>query len=51
MAKYKVGDIIHFNSFGEIKSMIISEVIDTNDGNPMYEDENGDCVFENDLIV
>ena len=51
MVKYKIGDIIIFNSFGKFKKMIIDNVIDTNDGNPLYEDEYGSGVFEKDVIL
>lgn len=50
MAKYKIGDIIRFNSFGEVRTMVVANVIDPNSANPMYEDEDGSAVFENDLI-
>lgn len=50
MTKYKVDDIIRYNSFGTIKEMIVDNVIDTNDGNPMYEDKQGNAVFESDVI-
>jgi len=45
MTKYKIGDTIIFNSFGKAKKMIINNVIDTNDGNPLYEDEYGSGVL------
>ena len=48
--KYKVGDTIYYNSFGEVKSMIVANVVTDNTDNPMYEDENGNAVFEKDLI-
>ena len=48
--KYKVGDTIYYNSFGEIKSMIVANVVTDSTDNPMYEDENGNTVFEKDLI-
>lgn len=51
MARYKIGDTIIFNSFGKYKKMKIDNVIDTNDGNPLYEDEYGSGVFEKDVIL
>lgn len=51
MAKYKVGDTIIFNSFGKYKKMVIDNVIDEGDGNPLYEDEYGNGVFESDIIL
>lgn len=48
--KYNVGDTIHYNSFGEIKSMIVANVFDIYDGNPIYEDADGSAVFEKEII-
>ena len=48
--KYKVGDTIYYNSFGEVKSMIVANVVVIDDDDSMYEDENGGAVFEKDLI-
>lgn len=48
--KHKVGDTIYYNSFGDVKSMIITNVTTDSTDNPMYEDENGNIVFEEDLI-
>lgn len=48
--KFKVGDTIYYNSFGKVKSMIVSNVITDGTDNPMYEDANGDAVFEKDLV-
>lgn len=48
--KHKVGDTIYYNSFGEVKSMIVANVVTDSTDNPMYEDENGNAVFEKDLI-
>ena len=48
--KHKVGDTIYYNSFGEVKSMIVANVVTDSTDNPMYEDENGSAVFEEDLI-
>lgn len=49
-ARYKVGDTIYYNSFGEVKSMIVANITTDSTNNPMYEDENGNAVFEEDLI-
>jgi hypothetical protein len=48
--KHKVGDTIYYNSFGEVKSMIVANIVTDNTDNPMYEDENGSAVFEKDLV-
>lgn len=48
--KHKLGDTIYYNSFGEVKSMIVANVVTDSTDNPMYEDENGSAVFEKDLI-
>ncbi len=48
--KYKVGDTIYYNSFGEVKRLIVTNVVTDSTDNPMYEDENGSTVFEKDLI-
>ena len=48
--KYNVGATIYYNSFGTIKSMVVANVVDTGDGNPMYEDADGSSVFEKDLV-
>ena len=48
--KPKVGDTIYYNSFGEVKSMIVANITTDSTNNPMYEDENGNAVFEEDLI-
>jgi hypothetical protein len=48
--KHKVGDTIYYNSFGELKSMIVANVTTGGTDNPMYEDENGNAVFEKDLV-
>lgn len=48
--KHKVGDTIYYNSFGEVKSMIVANVVTDSTNNPMYEDENGSAVFEEDLV-
>ena len=48
--KHKVGDTIYYNSFGDVKSMIITNVVTDSTDNPMYEDENGNIVFEEDII-
>ena len=48
--KFKIGDTVYYKSFGETKSMIIDTVVDNGDGNPMYEDVKGSCIFEKDII-
>ena len=48
--KYNVGATIYYNSFGEVKSMVVANVIDNGDGNPMYEDADGGAVFEKNLV-
>ena len=48
--KHKVGDTIYYNSFGELKSMIVANVTTDSTDNPIYEDENGSAVFEKDLV-
>lgn len=48
--KYNVGATIYYNSFGTTKSMVVANVVDTDNGNPMYEDTDGHAVFEKDLI-
>lgn len=49
-SKHKVGDTIYYNSFGKIKSMVVSIVVIDSTGNPMYEDKEGNDVFEKDLV-
>ena len=48
--KYKVGDTVYYSSFGEVKSMVVANIVTDSTDNPMYEDENGSAVFEKDLI-
>ena len=48
--KFKIGDTIYYNSFGEVKSMVVANVTTDSTDNPMYEDENGNAVFEKDLV-
>ena len=48
--KRKIGDTIYYNSFGKVKSMVVADIIIDSTDNPMYEDENGNAVFEKDLI-
>ena len=48
--KHKIGDTIYYNSFGEVKSMVVSDVVMDGTDNPMYEDKDGNAVFEKDLI-
>lgn len=49
-SKHKIGDTIYYNSFGKVRSMIVANVVTDDTDNPMYEDENGDAVFEKDLV-
>lgn len=49
--KYKVGDRIYFKSFGKVDSMIVANITDICDDNPMYEDSKGNAVFEKDLVI
>lgn len=48
--KFKVGDTIYYNSFGEVKSMIVANIITDSTDNPMYEDKEGNAVLEKDII-
>ena len=48
--KFKVGDTIYYNSFGEVKSMLVANVVTDSTDNPMYEDKEGNAVFEKDII-
>jgi hypothetical protein len=48
--KFKVGDTIYYNSFGEVKSMLVADVVTDSTDNPMYEDKEGNAVFEKDII-
>ena len=48
--KHRVGDTIYYNSFGELKSMIVANVVTDSTDNPMYEDKEGNAVFEKDII-
>lgn len=49
--KYKVGDRIYFKSFSKVDSMIVANITDICDDNPMYEDSKGNAVFEKDLVI
>jgi len=48
--KHKVGDTIYYNSFGEVNSMVVANVVTDSTNNPMYEDKEGNAVFEKALI-
>ena len=48
--KHRVGDTIYYNSFGELKSMIVANVVTDSTDNPMYEDKEGNAVFEKAII-
>lgn len=49
-ARYKVGDTIYYNSFGRLVSFVIANVVEDGTDNPMYEDKDGDSVFQNDIV-
>ena len=49
-AKYKVGDTIYYSSFGRIVSFVIANIVEDGTDNPMYEDKDGNSVFEKDII-
>ena len=49
-AKYKVGDTIYYNSFGKLVSFVIANIIEDGTDNPMYEDKDGNSVFQNDIV-
>lgn len=49
-ARYKVGDIIYYNSFGRLVSFTIANIVEDGTDNPMYEDEDGNSVFQNDIV-
>ena len=49
-AKYKVGDTIYYNSFGRLVSFVIANIIEDGTDNPMYEDKDGNSVFQNDIV-
>ena len=51
MAKYKIGDTVQYNSFGTIVQIVVDNVVDIGDGNPMYEDAEGNVIFENAILV
>lgn len=48
--KHKIGDTVYYNSFGKIKSFVITNIVDVGDGNPFYEDNDGSGVFEKALL-
>lgn len=50
VAKYKVGDTIYYSSFGRLVSFVIANIVEDGTDNPMYEDKDGNSVFEKDLV-
>lgn len=49
-SKYKVGDTIYYNSFGRLVSFVIANIVEDGTDNPMYEDKDGNSVFQNDIV-
>ena len=49
-AKYKVGDTIYYDSFGRLVSFVIANIVEDGTDNPMYEDKDGNSVFQNDIV-
>ena len=49
-AKYKIGDTIYYNSFGRLVSFVIANIVEDGTDNPMYEDKDGNSVFQNDIV-
>ena len=49
-SKYKVGDTIYYNSFGRFVSFVIANIVEDGTDNPMYEDKDGNSVFQNDIV-
>jgi len=48
--KHKVGDTIYYNSFGRLVSFTIANIVEDGTDNPMYEDKDGNSVFQNDIV-
>lgn len=48
--KHKIGDTIYYYSFGKVESMIVANVTTDSTDNPMYEDKEGNAVFERALV-
>ena len=49
-AKYKVGDTVYYDSFGRLVSFVIANIVEDGTDNPMYEDKDGNSVFQNDIV-
>lgn len=49
-ARYKVGDTIYYDSFGRLVSFTIANIVEDGTDNPMYEDKDGNSVFQNDIV-
>ena len=49
-SKYKVGDTVYYNSFGRFVSFVIANIVEDGTDNPMYEDKDGNSVFQNDIF-
>lgn len=49
-ARYKVGDTIYYDSFGRLVSFVIANIVEDGTNNPMYEDKDGNSVFQNDIV-
>lgn len=49
-ARYKVGDTIYYDSFGRLVSFVIANIVEDGTDNPMYEDKDGNSVFQNDIV-
>ena len=49
-AKYKVGDTIYYDSFGRLVSFVIANIVEDGTNNPIYEDKDGNSVFQNDIV-
>jgi hypothetical protein len=48
--KHKVGDTVYYDSFGRLVSFVIANIVEDGTDNPMYEDKEGNAIFEKDLI-
>ena len=49
-ARYKVGDTIYYDSFGRLVSFTIANIVEDGTDNPMYEDKDGNSVFQNEIV-
>lgn len=48
--KHKIGDTVYYDSFGRLVSFVIANIVEDGTDNPMYEDKEGNAIFEKDLI-